>query len=40
MYKNQCLNLKNSLLKLEKQFIELKDTELKDKEVKVKREIE
>ena len=38
--KNQCLKVKNSLLELEKDFIELKDIELKDREVKIKREIE
>ena len=31
MQKNQCLKVKNSLLELEKDFIELKDIELKDK---------
>ena len=36
---NQFLKVKNSLLELEKGFIELKDKELKDREVKVKREI-
>ena len=40
MRKNQFLKVKNSLLELEKYFIELKDRELKDKEVKIKREIE
>ena len=38
--KNQFLKIKNSLLELEKVFIELKDKELKDREVKIKREIE
>ena len=36
---NQFLKVKNSLLELEKGFIELKDKELKDREVKVKRQI-
>ena len=45
MRKNQFVKVKNSLLKLEKDFvelkdIELKDIELKDREVKIKREIE
>ena len=40
MRKNQFLNVKNSLLELEKDFIKLKDKELKDREVKIKREIE
>ena len=40
MQKNQFLKVKNSLLELEKYFIELKNSELKDREVKVKREIE
>ena len=40
MWKNQFLNVKNSLLELEKDFIKLKDKELKDREVKIKREIE
>ena len=31
MQKNQFLNIKNSLLELEKDFIELKHKELKDK---------
>ena len=38
--KNQFLKIKNSLLELEKVFIELKDKELKDMEVKIKRGIE
>ena len=37
MWKNQFLKVKNSLLELEKDFIELKDRESKD--VKIKREI-
>ena len=40
MWKNQFLNVKNNLLELEKYFIKLKDKELKDREVKIKREIE
>ena len=40
MRKNQFLTVKNSLLELEKDFIDLKDRELKDIEVKIKREIE
>ena len=40
MEKNQFLKVKNSLLELEKDFIELKDGELKDRELKIKREIE
>ena len=40
MQKNQFLKVKNSLLELEKDFIELKDRELKDREVKIQREIE
>ena len=38
--KNQFLKVKNSLLELEKDFIELKDRELKDREVNIKIEIE
>ena len=34
MRKSQFLKVKNSLLELEKDFIELKDKELKDREVK------
>ena len=34
------MKVKNSLLQLEKDFIELRDKELKDREVKIKREIE
>ena len=33
MWKNQVLNAKNSILELEKDFTELKDRELKDREV-------
>ena len=40
MWKNWFLKVKNSLLKLEKDFIELKDRELKEREVKTKTEIE
>ena len=40
MQKNQSLKVKNSLLELEKYFVELKDIELKDREVKIKRGIE
>ena len=39
MRKNQFLNVKNSLLELEKDFIDTKDMELKDREIKIKREI-
>ena len=40
MWKIQFLKVKNSLLQLEKDCIELKDRELKDIEVKIKREME
>ena len=40
MQKSQFLKVNNSLLELEKDFIELKDIELKDREVKIKRKIE
>ena len=40
MRKNQFLKVKNSLLELEKDFIELKHRELEDREVKIKRAIE
>ena len=40
MPENQFLKVKNSLLDLEKDFIELKNRELKDNKVKIKREIE
>ena len=40
MQKSQFLKVKNSLLELEKDFIELKDRELKNKEVKIKKQIE
>ena len=39
MQKNQLLKVKNSPLELEKDFIELKDKKLKDRKVKIKREI-
>ena len=38
--KNQFSNVKNSLLEGEKDFIELKGRELKNREVKIKREVE
>ena len=38
--KKQFLKVKNSLLELGKHFIELKDRGLKDREVKIIREIE
>ena len=40
MWKKQFLKVKNSLLKLEKDFVELKDRELKDRDVKIKIEKE
>ena len=40
MLKNQFLKVKNSFLVLEKDFIELNNRELKDRKVKIKREIE
>ena len=40
MPKNQLLKAKNSLLELEDFFTELKDRELKYREVKIKREME
>ena len=40
MQNNQLLKVKNTLLELEKYFVELKDIELKDREVKIKRDIE
>ena len=40
MQKNQFLNVKNSLLELEKDFMELKDRVLKNSDVKIKGEIE
>ena len=38
--KNQFIKVNNSLLELGKDFIELKDRSLKDRVVKIKREIE
>ena len=38
--RNRFLKLKNSLLELENDFIGLKDEELKDKELKIKKKIE
>ena len=40
MQKNQFLRVKNSLLDLEIDIIDLKDIGLKDREIKIKREIE
>ena len=40
MRKNQFLKVKNNLSELQKDFIELKDKELKDREPKIKREVE
>ena len=40
MLNNQFLTVKNSLLELEKDFIELNDIELQDREIKTKIEIE
>ena len=40
MRKKQFLKVKNSLQELEKDLIDLKDIELKDRETKNKREIE
>ena len=40
MQKNQFLKVKDSLLEIEKDFIELKDRELKEGVVKIKRQIE
>ena len=40
MRKNQFLKVENSLLELERDFIDQKDIELKDREIKIKREIE
>ena len=40
MRKNQCWKVKNNLSELGKDFIELKDIELKGREIKIKREIE
>ena len=38
--KNQFWKIKNGILELERDFIELKGRQLKDREVKIKREIE
>ena len=40
MWKSQFLKTKNSLLELKKDFIELKDRGLKDRELEIKREIQ
>ena len=40
MQNSQFLKVKNSILELEKDFMKLKDRELKDREEKTKREIE
>ena len=40
MQNNQFLKVKNSLLELEKNFMELKGRELKDRKEKIKKEIE
>ena len=40
MRRNQCLKVKDSLLELKRYFIESKDRELKDRDLKIKREIE
>ena len=40
MQKNQMLRVKNSLLDLEIDIIDLKDIGLRDREIKIKREIE
>ena len=39
MEENQFLRVKNSLSELEKDFIEMKDRQLKDKEAKIKTDI-
>ena len=38
--KNKFLKVNNSLLELEKDFIELKEREVKDREIKIKRQME
>ena len=38
--KSQILKVKNSLLELQKDLTDLKEKELKDREVKIKRELE
>ena len=40
MQKNQILKVKNSLLELEEDLTNFKDRELKDRKVKIEREIE
>ena len=40
MRRNQYLKVKDSLLELKRYFIESKDRELKDRDLKIKREIE
>ena len=40
MQNNQLLNVKNSLLELEKDFIDLKDVAVKEREIKIKRQRE
>ena len=40
MQKHQFLMVWNNLLELDKDFLELKDTELNDRKVKIKRKIE
>ena len=37
---NNFLKTKNSLFKLEQDFIKLKDAELKDREIRIKKEIQ
>ena len=39
MLNHQCLKVKNSLLELEKYFMQLKDKEWIEREEKIKREI-
>ena len=40
MQNNQLLKVKNSLLELEKDFIDLKDVAVKEREIKIKRQRE
>ena len=40
MQKNQRLKVKNSFLELRNDFIDLRDRELKEREFKIKRELE
>ena len=40
MQNNQLLKVKNSLLELEKHFIDLKDVAVKEREIKIKRQRE